>query len=261
VLAAGCNLGVPSRFFPMTVEGDVLSDLALGDLNGDGHVDVVAVGIGRYGVALGDGAGHFTVTQVASSSVWGGRLALADIDGDGRLDQVYRGASGRVDVRRGDGAGHFSATRQILPVPNESLNGAVLGEDLDGDADVDVVAGGAGGTVVWRNDGSGGFAQPFVVETPSDLLEVTVADVDEDGVPDLLATSRAEAGGTSDTAVSVALGDGAGHFVEPHDIVGGVRLATADLDGNGEPDLVAACLTGHRLNVLLNHLDGARDHD
>ncbi|HEV7758782.1 MAG TPA: hypothetical protein VGO78_07330, partial [Acidimicrobiales bacterium] len=73
-------------------------------------------------------------------------------------------------MRRGDGAGHFAATRQFLPVINESLNGAVL----DGDADVDVVAGGAGGTVVWRNDGSGGFAQPFVVETPSDLLEVTV---------------------------------------------------------------------------------------
>ncbi|HEV7758781.1 MAG TPA: VCBS repeat-containing protein [Acidimicrobiales bacterium] len=88
VLVAGCNLGVPSRFFPMTVEGDLLTDLTLGDLNGDGHVDVVAVGHGRYGVALGDGAGGFTVTQVAAASVHGGRVTLADIDADGRLDQV-----------------------------------------------------------------------------------------------------------------------------------------------------------------------------
>jgi hypothetical protein len=84
VLAAGCNLGVPSRFFPMTVEGDTLSDIALGDLNGDGHVDVVAPSSGRYGVALGDGTGNFTVTQVLTPSIREARLTLADLGGGGR---------------------------------------------------------------------------------------------------------------------------------------------------------------------------------
>jgi hypothetical protein len=56
-----------------------------------------------------------------------------------------------------------------------------------------------------------------------------------------------------------ANGDGAGHFVEPHDIVGGGTVMTDDVDGNGQPDVLA--ILGHRLNVLLNHLDGARDHD
>ena len=353
--AAGCNLGVPPRFFPMTVDGNVLTDMALGDVNGDGHVDVVAPSYGRYGVALGDGAGHFTVTQVVVSSVQGGRMTLADIDGDGPLDMVGRAvSSGRIEVRRGDGHGHFAGTRQLLPVPGEGLVGPVRAADVDGDGDPDVVSGADFGVLVWRNDGAGGFAQPFAVDTPATPADVVMADVDADGAVDLLASSAADAsssetvvavalgngaGGFADavtypagpglsgrpmpvgvadldgdtdldvftghgpdpslyvllghgdgsfdapivspsgaptvasvaaadidvdghldivTEAAVAFGDGAGAFVEPHEIVGGSQVVTDDFDGNGQPD-VAATLD-IKLNVLLNQLNGRRDH-
>ena len=62
--------------------------IALGDINGDGHLDIVAAAIGAPGVIfLGDGTGAFRTSDrwgSAEDSTYG--LALADFDGNGQLD-------------------------------------------------------------------------------------------------------------------------------------------------------------------------------
>ena len=61
----------------------------LGDVNGDGHVDLVTSGMGeRVSVLLGDGEGRFRPAEESSPRVgtglWG--IVLADFNGDGALD-------------------------------------------------------------------------------------------------------------------------------------------------------------------------------
>ncbi|MFN3240247.1 MAG: FG-GAP-like repeat-containing protein [Planctomycetota bacterium] len=72
-------------------------DVAAGDIDGDGDLDlVVAAELAYYGggqnrVLRNDGAGNFADVSQAwspSTAVWSASCALADLDGDGDLDQV-----------------------------------------------------------------------------------------------------------------------------------------------------------------------------
>ncbi len=126
--------------------------VALGDLDGDGRLDVVALayvegprrsdgwgnGPGGYNlVALrGDGTGALTESALAPLPFGadGEDLALADFDGDGHLDAAV--AAGRVSVFRGRGDGTFD------PPLSYAVAGAgwIATGDFDGDGRVDIAA-------------------------------------------------------------------------------------------------------------------------
>jgi hypothetical protein len=116
-----------------------------------------------------------------------------------------------------------------------------------GDGDLDVYGG--NGTFdqvfVFMGDGLGpAILSPANTATVPDLA---AADFDVDGHLDLAT------GGST-----VLFGDGAGHFPEEHPVLGGSKVVTADFDGNAQPDLAYA--DGEKMQLLLNHLDGRRDH-
>src|SRR5688572_4751236 len=100
---------------PFPLFGDVRPHnhgLALGDVNGDGHLDVTAghQDAGTVAVLLGDGTGAFSAA--AGSPVRAGRAiyphALVDLNRDGRLDIAAPDLSGSVAVLLGDGRGGFA---------------------------------------------------------------------------------------------------------------------------------------------------------
>jgi hypothetical protein len=92
-------------------------------------------------------------------------LQLGDVDGDGNLDVAigltggysYYGFGGtpRVAILLGDGQGSFSSAAEVALTESTQPSGLALG-DVDGDGDLDVVAGGlSGGLVYFRNTGRG----------------------------------------------------------------------------------------------------------
>lgn len=175
---------------------------ALGDVNGDGRADIVGFGTNATSVALSTGAGFSAPTQVianlAYSQGWrSGRhiRRVQDVNGDGRADIVAFGEDGLWIARRvGNG---YEAPRLVT-----SEFGAASGwtdderypryvADLNGDGYLDVV--GFNDSGVMRALGSAtGFGPARLVLR--DLREGSVravGDVDNDGLLDAVAVSRA----------------------------------------------------------------------
>jgi hypothetical protein len=117
--------------------------LALHDLNGDGHVDIVIgynAGDTRMDVFLGTGSASFAppipipfdlrLTPIS--------VRLADVDGDGLLDLVAgRSQGGGIYAGLGDGAGNFTVLTEVPSRSNSRAYGLVVADyDADGAADI-----------------------------------------------------------------------------------------------------------------------------
>lgn len=117
-----------------------LSGAAFGDLNNDGHADIVALRYPGWGVkvALNDGMGGFDLLLARNGSQkYALTTARADFDSDGYLDAVFGGGGGMgIEIWRNDGDGFRAGPSDGTPF----LVNELLTTDLDGDGKPDIVA-------------------------------------------------------------------------------------------------------------------------
>ena len=126
-----------------------LANSSLGDIDGDGDLDVWITG----GVWINDGNGHFTQT---GSYYMDGFSVLGDLDADGDLDVFITNFDANMNrVYLNDGEGIFYDTDQELG--HYQSGGVALG-DVDGDGDSDAFIANSGifdgghPNKVWLND-------------------------------------------------------------------------------------------------------------
>lgn len=170
--------------------------LAIGDLNRDGHLDLLVSlpGRRRVSVFLGDGSGGLTFRGAVSAPATPPRviqqvarptpLRLEDLNHDGKLDLVCAWGLDQPFVALGLGDGSF-APAQALALPGQSPIVTFALADLDRDGHQDLVFLSDGALVLrGRGDGSFDEARRFSDGSPppSSLL---IGDADEDGKPDL----------------------------------------------------------------------------
>ncbi|MGH7710266.1 MAG: FG-GAP repeat domain-containing protein, partial [Gemmatimonadaceae bacterium] len=129
--------------------GPGIGSFAIGDVDGDGHLDLVVSNSGgpdldRPGslvIKRGDGKGHFTDASHSPLSAPPGAIleTLADVNGDGRLDAVIRyGERNVVNVFANEGKGVFgSAPAARIQVEADAF--AVRVEDLNRDKIADLI--------------------------------------------------------------------------------------------------------------------------
>jgi hypothetical protein len=230
-------------------------DVALGDLDGDGALDLFFVNFDKSAeVWLSDGAGVFRDSgqRLGTSGI---SVSLGDLDGDGDLDAfVTRGTFSDdqpAAVWLNDGAGTFGEGQN----PPGGTK-AALG-DLDGDGDLDVFAVHGDDRYpnrVLLNDGAGHFTDTGQNLGGRESLGVALGDLDGDGDLDAFITNWQQAD-------AVLLNDGRGTFANTDQSLtpNNYDVTLGDLDGDGALDVFVTNASGEGNKVYLD--DGAETLD
>lgn len=232
-----------------------------GDLDGDGDIDLAGCwgpygGSGTVAVFLNNGAGIFTAGGSFTAGINPGGLAIGDIDGDGDLDIVKANGSRDGLVLLFNNGNATFAPGITLSRPRGTAD-VTLG-DMDGDGDLDIVT--ANGddnytpTVsILRNNGLGSFSNQSDLQAGGLAAGVTTGDLDGDGDLDIAAAID---GGpySPDRRVSVLQLTGSTVNRKSYDVQRGpYTVATGDLDGDGDLDLVSANAIADSISVLFNN--------
>jgi hypothetical protein len=230
------------------------ADVALADLDDDGHLDVAVAAVGgalytRYG--RGDGTFDEAVGPPVMLVQPRGVAALARTAAGPRdLAAADMGFNG-VALLDHEAPRSYAAPKG-LPVGDQPR--ALARGDLDGDGDDDLVIANQGDDTIAvaliAGDAPPTLHSYAVGEEP---YAVTLADLNDDGALDIASADRLSG------SISVLLGDGAGGFAEAkaHAARPDVRsLAIADLNGDGAQDVVAASFDDSNLTILRGDGDG-----
>ena len=238
-------------------DGSFTTDMAAGDIDGDGFVDVVVPAGGRLYVPLywyrnpmADGRSpaepwerHIIGTPKGHHDV-----LLADLDGDGRLEVVTRGQSS-FNAMAGDeitlyrlGADGDWAMRTIPCPHGEGLDAA----DLNGNGRLDLIVNGR-----WYENPGDLFGADWPEHTFSTRwthpdAKVAAGDLDGDGRPEIVMVPSELAGQRYRISWFKAPADPTAEWTE-HIIADDVEcvlhsLALADMDGGGDLDIVTAMM-------------------
>ncbi|MBN1477591.1 VCBS repeat-containing protein, partial [Candidatus Sumerlaeota bacterium] len=226
--------------------------IAVGDMDGDGDLDIVAANEGQINRLYLNNGTSSPFNGVTGSNITGDThdtrgLALGDVDGDGDLDIVTGNVSNqrnRLYLNNGTTAPFSGVTGSDITTDGQWTLAVALA-DMDGDGDLDVVAG---------NDGqanrlylSNGTADPFNGISGSNISgdthgtwSVALGDVDNDGDIDVIV------GNTLGQRSRLYLNNGT---ATPFSGVSGSDISTdtyttfsaelGDIDGDGDLDFIA----------------------
>jgi FG-GAP-like repeat len=246
--------------------GDVPIDMAVGDFNRDGKLDVAISEPTKTGPAvaimLGNGDGTFTVGAtypMGTSSYQAGPILAGDLNGDGFLDLVTgcgSDTSWKLCVILGNGDGTFGSPRQF------GTGGNVALADLNHDGILDLVVTyntgyDIGDIAVWLGKGDGTFQNPVLYTDNNNPGSIAIADLNGDGIPDLAISD------TLTGEVRILLGNGDGSFRQGRSYSAGTyssSLTIADFNHDGKPDIAIGAgdiVVGYTVGIMHGNGDGS----
>lgn len=196
--------------------------MAVGDYDGDGHLDFFVNGPGLSTIKRNNGNRTFSNgATIDADTTWERASHWADFDNDGDLDIVN---TWQIHFNTNDGAGGFTSSTPSGIVGMSNL-GDVAWLDYDLDGDLDLVAPDDVENYILSNDGDGTFTAIASATNgmagPENGETVIAADINNDLYPDVLYRKS--------TGIDLWKNDGDGTFTE----IGGSAGVSANGDYNG----------------------------
>ena len=275
--------------------------VAIGDVNSDGHADLVVSNqcnnnsnctSGTVSVSLGNGDGTFqTAVQYPSGGLYAQSVALGDLNGDGKLDIAttnecqsntgcQNGNSTGILLGNGDGtfqlnASYAAGTSNFEEMEGPSLSTVSLA-DTNGDGKLDVLVTnscsgadfdcGVGAVNVLLGYGDGTLQAGIIYPVTGSANGLATADVNGDGKPDVIVANECNTDCSAGT-VSILINNGDGTFQTGNTYPSGGQYtlwaAAGDLNGDGKADIVLSNQCGvpnvcssSSVSVLLGNGDG-----
>lgn len=239
---------------PITSDSHNTYGIDVGDLNNDGHNDLVAGNVnGNSYYYLNDGNG-LPFDSIANGEVIGTGatmsmgIDIADINQDGRLDIVIGNNKldtmpNQIYINNGSAAPFSNAP---ISIDGDDFYGtwSIEAVDIDLDGDLDVVTGNFGTrNRLYINDGSNTFGTTSGIDITTDqhfTRDVAVGDVNGDGKPDIVVANTSQPN-------RLYLNDGVG---DPFDTIPASSISLDadptfsvslfDIDKDGDLDVIAA---------------------
>jgi Bacterial Ig-like domain (group 3)/FG-GAP-like repeat len=237
------------------------TEVAQADLNGDGKPDLVYEDGSGLHVLLGNGDGTFGRGQdIALPPGIGGKITVADVNADGKLDLIIGGSGpqAQIGVLLGNGDGsfqaiiisQFTAKGTAWPVLRFAFGVA----DVNGDGAMDLIVGDPQNNYLYvlLGNNTGSFMLKTTMSSGAGSGDVLTGDFNGDGHQDFLVHDILGAG------VTVYLGNGDGTFqtgvgyTGPHNIT---SVLLADMDGDGHPDMLVTGFN-NTIDILHGNADG-----
>ncbi|SHF08451.1 Por secretion system C-terminal sorting domain-containing protein [Mariniphaga anaerophila] len=258
----------------MSFNSQGANDVALGDMDGDGDMDIVGAGAEAFVWFENDNGNYECHVIDNSATTASGALApnIADMDGDGDMDILGLGwQSNTIQWYENDGKGNFS-TRIIDNKLNYPMSTVAV--DLDKDGDIDVLGSTYYSQVfIWyENNGEEDFQYHEIYAANNTAQSIAAGDIDGDGDEDII--------GSTGSSLMWFENDGKQSFSATHNIKIGIYFALngqnsiVDLDNDGDIDILCFCyskdifawhendgkgkFTYHIINDDANYSDGPR---
>jgi len=253
--------------------------VCIADLDGDGKPDIIAASaqdgiISIYQNVITNGTlsvssfapMRVVLPMLSTSNNSPIDLAIADVDGDGKLDILATDSDdGVISIFRNIGTNSIitsnSFSFRVDVMASMGIRGLAV-RDLNEDGMPDIVVGNpqTGTVSILENLSTPGviyFAPSVDLPAAAGPVAVAIADIDGDGNPDLVIANN----GSTNAPVSIFQNTGitgdfsTNSFLPRVDLAGtnsAESLALGDLDGDGKLDIVVGSITNQTVSVYRN---------
>ena len=227
------------------------------DINNDGHNDLVIAHNTGLLILINNGQGSFSQSYTYDTDPGLGNIITSDLNNDTIPDIAAASGTGSdLHIFLGTGDGTFTYNGKLQNVPD--LPSALDAADMDGDGETDLLVTSVTGqnVTIFIGNGDGSFneSEPQTAPAASFSMEVIAADFSGNGKM-WIATP-----GLGDSKVHISKPFMSGLWIEDASYAVGAQpqsMAAADIDRDGDVDIVTGDQFGEGLSVLLNNGDGS----